>query len=212
MRRRRIAAILLIAGSSAVGCAPAHPRPAATQPATAVLDPKSALPDYWFKQPAVAEAHAKDYDALWNACRDAAKSHGFVIDRGDYREGLLYTDPLVSKSFFEFWRNDVVDPHALAQSTLATMQRTIRFTIRRQPDGSFVAQPKVVVERYSTIERRVTSAAQYIDIFSIRLMDVNREQEQEGQNIPAAYWYAVGRDHDLERELARSVNQELKTD
>src|SRR5690242_7122849 len=84
------------------GCA-SHPSPPpATQPATAG-DPKSTLPTYWFEQPAVAQVHARNFDALWNACQEAAKARGYVIDRTDYREGLLYTEPLVSKGYFEVW-------------------------------------------------------------------------------------------------------------
>jgi hypothetical protein len=199
-----VIALFVIVG----GCAIHPAAPPATQPATAG-DPKTTLPTYWFDQPAFTEVHGRDFDALWNACQQAAKAHGFVIDRTDYREGLLYTEPLVSKGFFEVWRNDVVDGHGLAQGTLATMRRTIRFAIRRQRDGSFVATPKVVVERYASIERRITSAAQYHDIFSIRLLDVNREREQTGAVIPAEFWYAVARDHALERELARDISQRV---
>lgn len=192
------------------GCAASHRAVPATQPATAG-DVKSTLVDYWFDQPAVTAVHARSFDALWNACREAAKARGFLIDRTDYREGLLYTQSLVSKSAFELWRDDVADGRSLAQSSVGTVRRTIRFIIRRQPDGTFVAQPKVAVERYSSIERRITSAAQYHDIFSIRLMDVDREREFTGTELPGEYWYAIGRDHDLERALARDVEHRLQS-
>lgn len=200
--------MLVILSLIAGGCATRPHPPAATQPATAG-DPKSTLPAYWFDQPAVTEVRATNFDTLWQACQQVTEDHGFLIDRTDYREGLLYTEPLVSKGYFEVWRNDVVDNHGLAQGTLATMRRTIRFSIRRQSDGSFVATPKVVVERYQSIERRITSAAQYHDIFSIRLLDVNREREQTGAEIPAEFWYAVARDHALEHELANAVARQI---
>lgn len=200
--------MLIVLSAIISGCATHPTAPPATQPATAG-DPKSTLPTYWFDQPAFTEIRGRDFDALWNACQEVAKARGFVIDRTDYREGLLYTEPLVSKGYFEVWRNDVVDGHGLAQGTLATIRRTIRFAIRRQPDGSFVATPKVVVERYASIERRITSAAQYHDIFSIRLLDVNREREQTGAVIPAEFWFAVGRDHPLERELGKDISRRI---
>ena len=203
---RRLAFTTLLA---LTGCASNQLRAPATQPATAG-DIKSTLVDYWFEQPAITEVHGKSFDALWNACRDAAKARGFLIDRTDYREGLLYTQSLVSKSAFEFWRGDVADGPSLAQSSVGTIRRTVRFIIRRQPDGTFVAQPKVAVERYSSVERRITSAAQYHDIFSIRLMDVDREREFTGTELPAEYWYAIGRDHNLERELARDIQHRLR--
>lgn len=180
-----------------------------TQPATAI-DPKSAQPEYWLKQPAVAHAVAKDFDGLWNACRDALVDDGFTIDRIDYREGTLTTLPLVSKQAYEFWRNDVVDARGLAQSSLGTMRRTIWLTIKRLPGGAFEASPKAVVERYATVERRITSAAQYRDIFSIRLVDVSRDVEQTGMSVPAEYYYAIGRDPILEKQLMQSVLNRLK--
>ena len=182
---------------------------ATSQPATSI-DPKSAQPDYWLKQPAVAHAVAKDFDELWNACRDALVDDGFTIDRIDYREGTLTTLPLVSKQAFEFWRNDVVDARDLVQSSLSTMRRTVWITIKRMPDGAFEAAPKAVVDRYATVERRITSAAQYRDIFSIRLVDVSRDVEETGVAVPPEYYYAIGRDHALEKQLVQSVQNRMK--
>jgi len=190
------------------GCMLGKQHPAATQPATSI-DPKTAQADYWLKQPAVAHAPATDFDSLWNACRDAVVADGFSVDRTDYREGLLTTLPLVSKQAYEFWRNDVVAAHDLAQSTLGTIRRTVWITIKRLPDGSFQATPKAVVERYATVERRITSAAQYRDIFSIRLLDVYRDAEQTGVPIPAEYYYAIGRDHALEKQLVQSIESRI---
>ena len=68
----------------------------------------------------------------------------------------------------------------------------------------------MLVERFSEIERRITAVAQYRDIFSVRLIDVDREVEQQGAMLPAAYWYSIGRDHELEKQLARSVEQSLR--
>ena len=198
----------LLSGLTA-GCMLGKQHPAATQPATSI-DPKTAQADYWLKQPAVAHAPAMDFDSLWNACRDAVVADGFSVDRTDYREGLLTTLPLVSKQAYEFWRNDVVDARDLAQSSLGTMRRTVWITIKRLPDGTFQATPKAVVERYATVERRVTSAAQYRDIFSIRLLDVYRDVEQTGVPIPAEYYYAIGRDHALEKHLVQSIENRLK--
>ena len=182
--------------------------PAATQPATAI-DKKTLNHTYGLDQPAVAQVTAVSFDRLWNAFRDAIVADGFTLDRRDYREGLLTTVPLVSKSSFEFWRNDVVDDHSLAQSTLGTVRRTVRVQVQRQPDGSYQATPKVLVERYSMIQRRITSVAQYRDIFSITLQDVARDTEEAGQAIPAEYWYPIARDHALERQLAQSAKQRL---
>ena len=189
------------------GCITGRQFPAATQPAT-TADVKTVHPEYWLEQPAVARVDARAFDPLWNTCRRVTEGIGFTIDRTDYRDGLLTTLPLTSKQFFEFWRGDVVTVHDLNQSSLGTMRRTVRWQIRHRADGSYEAEPKVIVERYVSVERRITNVAQYRDIFSIRLIDVDRQTEA-GTPVPAAYWYAVGRDHALERNLAHRVDQAL---
>src|SRR5207245_5438405 len=64
------------------------------------------------------------------------------LDREDYREGLLTTLPLVSKQSFEIWRRDVVTVPAIAQSTLATFRRTVRFQFSKREDGGYIAAPR----------------------------------------------------------------------
>jgi len=192
-----------------IGCLLGREHPAATQPATAI-DPNTVKTSYWLDQPAVAHIRSRSFDVLWNACRNAAQADGFLIDRRDYREGLLTTFPLASKQVYEFWRGDVVTVHDLTQSSLGMLRRTVRFDIARLPDGSFEASPKVLVERDSLIERRITSVDQYQNAFSIQTQDVSREVEKSGSDIPAEYWYPIGRDNALERQLAAAARDQLR--
>ena len=190
------------------GCIIGREHPAATQPATAI-DAKQAQPAYWLDQPAVTKITAPNFDLLWKACLDAAEADGFTIDRTDYRDGILTTLPLVSRQVYEFWRGDIATHRDLTQSTLGSMRRTIHFMIRRLDDGSFEATPKVLVERDSLIERRITSVDQYQAVFSIQTVDVARETEKQGEAVAAEYWYSVGRDFALERKLAQGIRQRL---
>lgn len=214
-RRKKLFAAAIVIGSSIIlasaqsGCMLGRQRPAATQPATAI-DPKQAKPSYWLDQPAVARVRSRSFEALWNGCQVAAQGDGFLIDRRDYREGLLTTLPLASKQVYEFWHDDVVTVHDLAQSSLGMLRRTARFEITRRADGSFEASPKVLVERNSLIERRITSVDQYQNAFSVEAQDVARETERSGNDIPAEYWYPIGRDHALEKQLADSARERLR--
>jgi len=172
------------------------------------IDPKSALNDYWYKKPAVVSVEATHIESLWNAAVDATKERSFIIDRRDFREGWLSTQPLVSKQPFEFWRGDVVNPVAELQCTLSTMRRTVRFHFTRTADGKYICEPKVVVERYAMPERRITAVDQYLEAFTT-LHAAEDATTEEGQAIRVEYWYADGRDYDLERVLAESIRNEL---
>jgi hypothetical protein len=112
----------------------------------------------------------------------------------------MTTKPLVSKQFFEVWKGDVVDGHDLLQSSLGTMRRIVFFQISHGEDGGYVLSPKVVVERYSAAERRITSVTQYLNIFSYEHGLVG-EVTDEGQLVPVEYWYSIGRDPHLEQHL-----------
>jgi hypothetical protein len=70
--------------------------------------------------------------------------------------------------------------------------------------------PKVLVERYSLAERRVTSVARYAEIFTIENVEGSRARDKLGGDLPDAYWYAVGRDTPLELQMAADVRGNLR--
>jgi hypothetical protein len=168
------------------------------------VDPNQAFTEFWFNQPAVVKVESPSYDALWNACERAAHDSSFAIDRTDYRTGLLTTQPLVSKQSFEFWMHDIASPHEQAQSDLSTLRRVAHFQIRKLDDGSYVCEPKVVIERFAEAERRITNVVQYRDAFSIN-HSVVEDRNEEGQPVHQFYWYAERRDEAMEHALADRV-------
>lgn len=194
--------VALIGGSP--GCSNSAGGPRATD-----ADPKLATAAHWLAQPATDTVTHGDYDALWEACTGAARWRGFRVDRTDYRRGVMVTHPLASKQFFEVWRRDVSTFSDLAESTLATMRRTIRFEIERRDDGTFACVPKVLVERYAQTERRITSVTQYRESFSNVPGVLGSRERDKGVNVPVVYWYATGRDEVLERQLAEGIRARL---
>lgn len=192
------------------GCITGRQNPAATRPATDI-DPKTAQTAYWMDKPAITKVTSKDFDRLWAAAEDSLRDHSFLLDRTDYRDGVLTSQPRPSKQIYEVWRNDAVEPHDILQSTLGTMRRTVRIDIRRADDGSFTASPKAVVERYSMLEKRITSVAQYRDVFSLTARDLKLDAEQQDEAaVNSEFWYAVGRDSTLEKSIADSIRRHLK--
>jgi hypothetical protein len=165
-----------------------------------------ATPQYWMAKPAVAQITSGDFQKLWDACAQTLRSHQFPIEVEDYRDGVLRSAPVISRQIFEPWRRDTGTRHEMWVSTLGTVRRTIRFDVIRSGDGAYVAQPKVLVERLSQLQRRITSASEYALVFSAPGWNVVTDQ---GVVIPARYWYAIGRDEALERDLADSVRDKV---
>ncbi len=151
---------------------------------------------------------ANDFERLWNACADVARDRLFTIDRRDYRGGVLTTEPMTSAQFFEPWRRDAITADAVAESSLATIRRTIRFEFTRRGDGTFSVVPHVQLERYSAAERRITQAMLYRNAFRKTTATGTRETDR-GVFLPAHYWYRIGNDPALEKALAEAVRRRV---
>ena len=189
----------------AAGCASHPPTPAPPE------NPATADPSYWLAQPPSTSVVSDEFLPLWRACRQAAIGSSFTIDRVDFRGGLMTTLPQISRQFFEFWRNDTATFYDSVQSSLDTVRRTVRFEVRRRDDGKFEAVPKVLVERFSLAERRVTSVARFAENFATDRTDGSRTRDRFGGELPDMYWYATGRDAALEKHLADAVRQDLRS-
>ena len=188
------------------GCTHVAQSPAITQ-----TDQKIALPPYWLAQPANASVTHDNYDEMWDACVEAARYRGFKPDLLDYREGILITQPLVSKQIFEVWRRDVVTLDDQVESTLATTRRIIRFEIEKEgdDDGPFRCVPKVLVQHYAAAERRITAIQRYREAFSLTNVQGSKERDR-GIDIPPEYWYTTGRDAAMEKQFAEAIESRVK--
>lgn len=205
----RASAVCIFSLLLLVGCARSVvSTPPATQPATAI-NPATTQPNYWLSQPAAATASAGKFQMLWAACEDAARDYFFQLDRSDWRSGVLTTRPMVSSQFFEPWRRELQSAHDVAESSLATVRRTIRFEISGNEESGFTASPKVLVERQALAERRLTSVVMYRSVFGGRVGSGTRESDQ-GISLPQRYWYPIGRDEKFERVLAEAVERRVK--
>lgn len=180
--------------------------PAATRPATEV-DAHQTEPAYWLNQPASFAAESGEFESLWQAAEQTVRGRGWRLDRLDYRNGVMSAEPTTSQQFFEFWRRDVATGADLARSSLATVRRTTRFEFQRNPDGRYEVRPKVLVEQLASSGRRLTTAVQYQRAFELNPTG-SRELDQ-GVALPPQYWYAVGRDQALEKELAEEIGKKL---
>ena len=204
-----ISLLLMVAG-----CTSGGGLSATTQPVT-YQNLATTQPSYWLNQPTVASASATDFARLWAAAEQVSRNFLFRLDRQDYRSGVLTTIPLVSAQWFEPWRQDVYTAHDRLESSLATIRRTIEFDFTNNFDGTYTATPKVLIERASIAEIRITSVTSYSRVFNPapKPKDVasGTSESDQGINLVQRYWFATGRDLKFEAVLADAVKDELRT-
>jgi hypothetical protein len=92
-------------------------------------------------------------------------------------------------------------------SSLSTTRRTLRYEFTRNPDGTFTVTPKVLVERFATQGRRVTSPALAPAAFDPPAEDYDPSYRLHPWD--PTYWYAVGRDTALEKQVAKSIESRV---
>jgi len=211
---RGFPAILVLLGTVS-GCVASGKSRLPGQRVTDVPKKLGEAPTY-MAEPPVAQVTADNFDKLWQTMYRVTRNAGFRPDRENYRMGIFTTRPVVSGQLFEPWRHDTGSFFGRLESTLATVRRTVRWDVSRTEDGQFVATPRVLIERWSVIEHRVTFSAQYQEIFALtreeqrnmRLQALDPAAFAE-EPVPVAYWYAIGRDEALEKRLAADVEDRL---
>lgn len=196
-------AVISVVGLCGFGCMSSVSQPVTEAPADARL----ADPEFWWTQPSAETVEASDFDTLWHAAERSARDLLFPIDRRDYRLGILSTEPVVSSQFFEPWRRELSSADQVAESSLASVRRTIRFEFERS-DAGYTVTPKVLVERYALAERQISSSALTRLAFARRTQRGTRESD-EGLYLPDRYWYATGRDTALEQRLADMIRTRI---
>ena len=202
-----LSSILLLA--LLAGCAAkTAPDPIADHHLATDKDRATTRPAYWMDQPAVTSVESFKFQPLWDACEATARSYLFPLDREDYRLGLITTKPTISKQILEPWRKDAGTLDHVLQDSLTTMRRSIRFEIDRSEDGTYAMVPKVLIERETILERRITSAAQYRTAFSGPAVG-SRAVADADLDIPITYWTPIGRDTEMEKHLASEVRHRL---
>lgn len=189
--------LLLLGTTTLVGCGGPSPKgPMATD-----IDPVRATPDYWWDRPSPVNFEVADFDRAFEACQSVMRARFFDVDRIDARLGVITSRPVTGAQFFEPWRRDNSSLGDVTRSSIATYRRTVRFDITRTPAGRFRVTPRVLVERQTNVSRYQPSGAQT----SLSVDQSALTARTEDGPAPLVYWYAVGRDYDLENTLAEAV-------
>jgi hypothetical protein len=86
------------------------------------------------------------------------------------------------------------------EDTVQAIRRTVRFDFERQPGGGCTVTPKVLIERFVQPNKRITSTGEYRQYFS----------PIDSTELNVDYWYAIGRDYEMESDLAIAIRQRMQ--
>lgn len=136
---------------------------------------------------------------LWQAAGDAVRTHGFTLDRTDWREGVITTLPETSSSLFEFWRHDVQTNEDLWESTVNPIRRWIEVRIAPDDSGSWRELTIVVhKQRLSSLDRQFNSTGSAYQYFGDSLPATTGSATISHDN---AQWIDIGEDPALAESL-----------
>lgn len=162
----------------------------------------------------------RNFDNLWQASQYVLKKYHFALDIQDRRTGLISTEPMLGKQFFEFWRHDSTTRRDTSESTLQTIYRTVFVTISPKAMDQQSYKPTVVV----TIDRSDmgrTSIVAISDVYRMqfgqrvvrRRLDERKDRVrakrieeairtgQKERPVLAKGFKALGRDEKLEKKI-----------
>ena len=157
-------------------------------------------------QPKPLTAAQKDFEAVWQASRQTLRGYGFELDRQDRRAGLVTTLPLTGMHFSEPWRKDAPRLIDVRESTIQTIYRTGRVTVRPAEPGAekYAAQVEVFLERSNRPAPLVTSTSD-----AYRMFRVGGEDERGRSGAASAGEEGVttelGNDRALEAKLSADI-------
>ncbi|MBI5725283.1 MAG: hypothetical protein HZA50_15090 [Planctomycetes bacterium] len=197
----RKAAIILFAGvllAALAGCEPGHTN-------KVVADPKLAPAE-------------RNYQAVWDAACQVLDDYYFQLDRQDRRAGVITTYPLTGKQWFEFWRKDAVTDDDGLENSLHAIYRVVKIRIAptRDDETRFLAAVEVQVYRSNRPNPGESGFSEALSMLSVSKFSERRQPEglpsgylmdETGKAvIEKAYLTDLGRDRNLEQQLAARIN------
>lgn len=144
------------------------------------------------------------FETAWTSVQDVLRRYNFELNRVDRRDGVITTEPLVGRQWFEFWRKDAATRYDCLESSLQTIYRQATVCVDR------AGQPSVEVRTYRSDRQapQITNTSEAYGLFAISgegrsraklLPNYGRDED------PQARMVALGRDADLEGRLSADI-------
>ena len=160
--------------------------------------------------PSVAQ---RNFDRVWDGTMEVLRQYDFSIAVQIRRQGRIETDPLVGKTWFEFWRKDSASWQDTQESSLQKIYRTVKINIEPSSDdpNKFVALVTVEVSRSDRAQAQLNGPNAAWSMFSMPtsedkpagklILDSGKDENGKliGGNTP------LDRDHKLEQKIADAI-------
>jgi len=129
----------------------------------------------------------------------------FPIEYPSARPGLVTTEPLTGDSWFEFWREDTVGSHQVAESSLHTVRRRVSVSVAPKGQGCEVLV-RVAKERLSAPGVAPEQISGSFSLYNPGDSDLRRQDEL----VDTKYqWMDMGRDEALEQRILGRIQATL---
>ena len=121
--------------------------------------------------PATPATTSDKFNAVWDASLEVLRGENFVIDRADRRSGVITTEPMLGRHWFEFWRADAATRRDVTEGSVQTIYR--RAVVHVLPakaggtDPDYVANVAVETSRSDLPTVRVTNTSEAYELFYI---------------------------------------------
>jgi hypothetical protein len=187
MRFRHMAAgLLALAALSQSGCA-------------ALTGLTAATPN-----PLVVPANVP-FETVWNKTVAVVDDY-FEISHENRLAGTMVTDPRVGATLLEPWYGDSVDFYERLESSLQTIRRHARVTVKPASTGGYTVNVEVFkeLEDLAKPERQTAARAIFADTFN-----VNRTREVVGPVSLPNGWIPLKRDTKLECVILNRLRSSL---
>jgi len=102
----------------------------------------------------------RNFQAVWEASKDVLRGYQFTINRQDRRAGVIITEQIVGKHFFEFWRRDAVGPRETAESAIQPTYLMVTVRIRSTGPSTYEPAVAVAAARPRSVGDNVTSTGE----------------------------------------------------
>jgi hypothetical protein len=151
-----------------------------------------------------------NYDNVWSQATMLLNKTGFLIDRRDYRLGVITTQPLASSQIIEFWKPQFTSANEGMENTVNRQRRSVRLTISKVPEKPDFYQIgiQVLVERESNPSEQIGGPL-FVEGSAFGRNAVTLRSDYATPKVEEGRWNVVGHDPELEAKLIDALFQRI---